>query len=72
MGRPPRADEANGRRTTWTYDESYQLVNEHRAGTGSFNLTCVYDSVRNRLVKNDAGAATASTYTRERYTEIRR
>ena len=54
--------EATGQKTTWTYDDTYQLVNENRSGTGGFNLTYVYDSVGNRLVKYEAGALTTSTY----------
>jgi len=54
--------EATGQKATWTYDDTYQLVNEHRSGTGGFNLTYLYDSVGNRLVKNSAGALTTSTY----------
>ena len=54
--------EATGQKTTWTYDDTYQLVNENRSGTGGFNLTYVYDSVGNRLVKNEAGSLTTSTY----------
>ena len=54
--------EATSQKTTWTYNDTYQLVNEHRSGTGGFNLTYVYDSVGNRLVKNEAGSLTTSTY----------
>src|SRR5262245_50686660 len=55
--------EASGRRTTWVYDLSYQLVNEHRSSTvGEFNTTHVYDPVGNRLVKNESGSLTTATY----------
>jgi YD repeat-containing protein len=55
--------EATGRRTTWTYDDSYQLVNENRSSaSGGFHTTFIYDPVGNRLVKNEAGALTTSTY----------
>jgi YD repeat-containing protein len=54
--------EATGQRTTWSYDETYQLTNEHRSGTGGFNTTHVYDPAGNRLVKNASGALTTSAY----------
>jgi len=48
--------------TDWTYDATYQLINEALVGPGPFNTTYVYDPVGNRLVKNDSGALTTSTY----------
>ncbi len=54
--------EATGQRTTWTYDNSYQLINEHRSGADGFNTTFVYDPVGNRLEKNASGVVTISTY----------
>ena len=54
--------EATGQKTTWTFDNTYQLVNENRSGTGSFNSTFTYDAVGHRLVKNASGALTTSTY----------
>ena len=54
--------EANGDRTTWTYDADYRLTNEHRSGETSYNITHVYDPVGNRLVKNAADALTTYSY----------
>ena len=54
--------ESTGRKTTWTFDNTYQLVNERRSGTGGFNTTFAYDAVGNRLVKNATGALTTSTF----------
>ena len=54
--------EATGQKTAWTYDDTYQLVNENRSGTGGFNMTYVHDPVGNRLVKNEADVLTTSTY----------
>ena len=62
-GNRTRMAEASGRLTTWTYDDTYQLVNEHRSSAvGGFHITHVYDPVGNRLVKNAAGALTTATY----------
>jgi YD repeat-containing protein len=56
--------EDTGVRTTWTYDATNQLVNEHRtaAGQAGYNTTFVYDPVGNRLTKNAAGALTTAIY----------
>jgi YD repeat-containing protein len=56
--------EASGRLTPWTYDDSYQLVNEHRtaAGDAGYNVTYIYDPASNRVVENAAGSLTTSTY----------
>jgi RHS repeat-associated protein len=55
---------AAGRLTNCNHDDSsYQLVNEHRsAASNGFNTTHTYDGVGNRLVKNEAGALTTSTF----------
>jgi hypothetical protein len=56
--------EATGIRTTWSYDTTYQLVNEHRtaAGPAEYNITYTYDPVGNRLVMTAAGALTTYAY----------
>jgi YD repeat-containing protein len=55
--------EATGRRTTWTYDDSYQLINEHRSSaSGGFNITYTYDPVGNRLQKSSSVIVTNSTF----------
>jgi RHS repeat-associated protein len=57
-----RVVEANGDTVTWSYDNAYQLTNEKRSGTNSYNLTYLYDPAGNRLRKNDSGTLTTSTY----------
>ena len=54
--------EATGDRVTWTFDPTYQLVNERRSGVHSYNVTYTYDPIGNRTVKTDGGALTTSTY----------
>ena len=58
--------EADGSRTSWTYDSVYQLLSENRTGTGaggvSFASTYTYDPVGNRQTRNDAATGLA-TYT---------
>ncbi|MDA1055440.1 MAG: hypothetical protein O3C40_34000 [Planctomycetota bacterium] len=61
---------ASGKRTTWTYDATYQLVNERPSGANAYNTTFVYDAVGNRLVKNADGALTTSTYDAANQTQI--
>jgi len=61
---------ASGQRTTWTYDATYQLVNERQSGANAYNMTFVYDGVGNRLVKNADGALTTSTYDAANQTQI--
>jgi YD repeat-containing protein len=47
---------------TWTYDDSYQLTREQRAGATSYDTTFVYDAVGNRTLQVDSGARTTYTY----------
>jgi RHS repeat-associated protein len=54
--------ENSGARTTWTYDATYRLTNEHRTGTTAHNTTHTYDPVGNRLVRQVDGALTTFTY----------
>ena len=42
---------------TWTYDNTYQLKNEQRSGSNSYNITYTYDPVGNRLVLINGGVA---------------
>ena len=49
-------------RVTWIYDESYQLVQEHRSGASGFQTTFTYDDNGNRLVKEVDGVLTTSTF----------
>jgi YD repeat-containing protein len=53
---------AAGVRTTWSYDRTYQLVGEHKGWPNVYQTTFVYDPVGNRLVKNETGQLTTSTY----------
>jgi YD repeat-containing protein len=62
-GNRTRMREATGRLTTWTYDDTYQLISEHRSSaSGGFHITYTYDPVGNRLVKKSSGALTTSTF----------
>ena len=47
---------------TWTYDKTYQLTNEQRSGSNSYNITYTYDPVGNRLSLINGGVRTTSTY----------
>ena len=40
--------ESNGDRVTRSYDKTYQLTNEQRSGSNSYNITYTYDPVGNR------------------------
>ena len=52
VGNRKRVVEVTGNRVTWTYDNTYQLTNEQRSGSNSYNITYTYDPVGNRLVLN--------------------
>lgn len=54
--------EGTGDRVTWTYDATNQLTSERRSGTNAYFHTFVYDSVGNRLVKNEDGTRASYTY----------
>ena len=54
--------DAAGQKTSWTFDRTYQLINENRSGTGGFNTSFTFDAVGNRLVKNASGALTTSAF----------
>lgn len=57
--------DAAGERTTWTYDDSYQLTREQRTSslvTQSFDTTFTYDPTGNRVLRSYFGALTTSTY----------
>jgi len=62
VGNRLRVVESTGYRVTWTYDNTYQLKNEQRSGSNSYNITYTYDSVGNRLVLINGGVRTTSTY----------
>ena len=54
--------EVTGNRVSWTYDNTYQLTNEQRSGSNSYNITYTYDSVGNRFGLNNGGVRTTSSY----------
>jgi YD repeat-containing protein len=54
--------ESGGDRVTWAYDNTSQLINEHRSGANAYNTTFVYDPLGNRLLKNETGVRTTSSY----------
>ena len=49
-------------RVTWTYDNTYPLTDEKRSGANSYDMTYAYDSVGNRLTKDDCTDVTTFTY----------
>ena len=49
VGNRLRVVESTGNRVTWSYDNTYQLRNEQRSGSNSYNITYTYDPVGNRL-----------------------
>ena len=61
-GNRTRVVEASGDRVTWSYDPTNQLTHEIRDGVNSYNVTHTWDRLGNRLVKDDSGALTTSTY----------
>jgi len=54
--------ELDGSRMTYSYDVSYQLVQEQRSGANAYSTSYVYDGPGNRLTKNDSGAVTTYSY----------
>ncbi len=54
--------ESSGARTSWTYDPAGQLRREQRNGTGSFDVTHLYDPAGNRTLMIDSGVRTTATY----------
>jgi len=62
VGNRLRVVESTGNRVTWSYDSTYQLKNEQRSGSNSYNITYTYDPVGNRLVLINGGVRTTNTY----------
>ncbi|QDU05679.1 tRNA3(Ser)-specific nuclease WapA precursor [Gimesia chilikensis] len=54
--------EADNSRTTWSYDNVYQLKEEHRTGSYPFKNSFEYDSTGNRILKNENGSVTTCSY----------
>ena len=44
VGNRLRVVESSGNRVTWSYDKTYQLKNEQRSGSNSYNITYTYRS----------------------------
>ena len=61
-GNRQRVVESSGNRVTWSYDKTYQLKNEQRSGSNSYNITYTYDPVGNRLTEINGGVRTTSSY----------
>jgi YD repeat-containing protein len=62
VGNRTRVLEADGPVVTWSYDPTYQLTNEQRSGSNSYNITYTYDSAGNRTLKVSNGAPTTYAY----------
>ena len=62
VGNRTRVVESTGNRVTWVYDTAYQLRNERRSGSNSYNITYVYDPAGNRSQMVNGGASTTYTY----------
>jgi len=62
VGNRLRVVESTGNRVTWSYDNTYQLKNEQRSGSNSYNSTYTYDPVGNRVTEINGGVRTTSTY----------
>jgi YD repeat-containing protein len=55
--------EGDGTRTTWTFDDVYQLTREQRNGDDGFDISYTYDAAGNRTLAAEAGGAvTTSMY----------
>jgi len=62
VGNRTQVVEADGDVVTWSYDQTYQLINEVRSGANAYNITYSYDGVGNRTLLLNGGAPTTSTY----------
>jgi RHS repeat-associated protein len=62
MGIRTSTQELDGSVNDYSYDNTYQLLNETRSGTNAFSTTFTYDPTGNRLTQNAAGTLTTSTY----------
>ena len=62
VGNRLSVSEIDGSLVSYLYDPSYQLINEQRSGTTPYNTTFVYDGMGNRLVQNNTGVLTTSTF----------
>ena len=62
VGNRLSVSEIDGSLVSYLYDPSYQLINEQRSGSTPYNTTFVYDGMGNRLVQNNTGVLTTSTF----------
>ena len=69
VGQPIQVIEADASAITWSYDPTYQLVNEdYGGGTGAgdpsaaYNTTYTYDPAGNRSLLDATGVITTTTY----------
>ena len=51
VGNRTRMDLFGGDYIVYGYDETYQLINESRTGSASYQLSWTYDEVGNRLTR---------------------
>ena len=62
VGNKLQCIEADGDRTTYTYDDSYQLLIEQRSGANAYKNTFTYDQVGNRLRQYHNTGLTLSSF----------
>ncbi len=62
VGNRTQVVEADGDVLTFSYDPTYQLINEARSGTNSYNISYTYDPVGSRTLSLNNGTPTTSTY----------
>jgi RHS repeat-associated protein len=62
VGNQLTSQEIAGVTVSWSYDASYQLVNEQRNGSSAYNTSYVYDGAGNRISMIDSGATTNYKY----------
>ncbi len=62
VGNRTQVIEVDGSVVTWSYDPTYQLTNEQRSGSNSYNITYSYDGVGNRTLMVDNGIPSTYAY----------
>ena len=61
-GNRTRVAEVNGDRVTYSYDNTSQLLAEHRSGLSGYAQTFTYDAAGNRIKLEKDGSLTRSEY----------